>query len=60
MTATMEALLYARQSSGDESVDQQLALAARRAAERGWPVAGRYEDRSISASTGEPRPAMTR
>jgi site-specific DNA recombinase len=52
----MNVYLYARQSKGDASVDQQLELADKRAAERGWTVAGRFADRSISATTGEPRP----
>jgi site-specific DNA recombinase len=52
----VDVLLYARQSKGDASVDQQLELGAKRASERGWRVVGRFHDRSISATTGEPRP----
>lgn len=50
------AALYGRQSKGYASVAQQLELGARRAAERGWKVVGRFHDKSISASSGEPRP----
>jgi DNA invertase Pin-like site-specific DNA recombinase len=52
----MDVYLYARQSKGDASVKQQLDLGDKRAAERGWPVVGRFADKSVSATTGEPRP----
>ena len=52
----LRAVLYARQSKGDASVDQQLELDAKRATERGWTIVGEFYDRSISATSGEPRP----
>src|ERR1700749_3988455 len=52
----VDVTVYARQSKGHASVEQQIALACKRAHERGWRVVGRFSDRSGSATTGEPRP----
>ena len=48
--------MYGRQSKGYASVAQQLELGVKRAEERGWRVIGEFTDKSISASSGEPRP----
>ncbi len=52
----MEVDLYARQSVGDASVEQQLALGQAYADEHGHRVVGRFADRSISATSGARRP----
>jgi site-specific DNA recombinase len=53
---TKDVYVYGRQSKGYASVAQQLELGAKRAADRGWRVIGRFTDKSVSASSGEPRP----